>query len=115
MYFDAGLFFILMGIGFLTFFLKVPYKEAFMFVSSAIFFTLGFVLFANYDIAFISYSSVSDGITVLTGNSTNYIIGDATDNFNDTSQYLATFLLIIGTVTGLVSFIMFVSTTPKKD
>lgn len=113
--FDAGLFFVLMGVAFIIFFLKVPYKEAFMFVSSAIFFTLGFVLFSNYDVAFISYSSVSDGVTVLTGNSTSYIIGDATDNFNDTSQYLATFLLIIGTVTGLVSFVMFTNTSPKKD
>lgn len=115
MLFDGGLFFLMLGIAFTIFFIKVPYKEGFMFVSCAIFFTLGFVLYSNYDVAFISYSSVSDGSTVLTGNSTNYIIGDATDNYNDSSKYLGTFLLVMGTITGLVSFVMFTNTKPTNS
>lgn len=115
MIFEAGLFFILLGTAVLMFFIKVPYREALMFVSCAIFLTLGFVLYADYDVAFNSSSSVSDGVTIINSNTTNYLIGDANDIYNQSGKYLALFFMIIGIVVGLISFIMFVNTNPKGN
>jgi len=86
-----------------------------MFVTCAIFLTLGFVIYADYDVAFTSSSSVSDGVTIIVSNTTNYLVGDATDNYNITAKYLALFFMIIGIIVGLISFIMFVSTKPRGE
>lgn len=114
MIFEAGLFFVLLGTAVLLFFIKVPYREVLMFVSCAIFLTLGFVLYADYDVAFNSTSSVSDGVTVIQSNTTNYLIGDANETYNLSGKYLAVFFMIIGIVTGLVSFVMFTNTSDRK-
>jgi hypothetical protein len=104
----------LLGIAFVLFFIKTPYREAFMFVSCAIFLTLSLVLFSDYDVTYLMYAAVDDGSTVITSNATHYIIGNPTIDFNDTSKFLATFLLVIGIVTGLVSFVMFIRTDNTK-
>ena len=116
MIFEGGLFFILLGTAVLLFFIKVPFREALMFVSCAIFLTLGFVLYADYDVAFTSTSIVSDGNTLISSNSTNYLIGDPTTTYNETAKYLALFFMIIGIIVGMISFLMFTNTgeRPKQ-
>lgn len=86
-----------------------------MFVSCAIFLTLGFVLYADYDVAFNSSSIVSDGLTIIKSNTTNYLIGDATTTYNVSGKYLALFFMIIGIVIGLIAFVMFTSTKPRGN
>jgi len=115
MIFEGGLFFILLGTAVMMFFIKVPFKEVLLFVSCAIFLTLGFVLYADYDIAFTSSSLVFDGNTLISSNSTNYLIGDPTTDYNITAKYLALFFMIIGIVIGAISFLMFTSTKPRGE
>lgn len=113
--FEAGLFFILLGTAVLMFFIKVPFREALMFVSCAIFLTLGFVLYADYDVAFTNTSYVSDGVTLIVSNTTNYLIGNVDNEYNQSGKYLALFFMIIGIVIGTVSFLMFTSTKPRNE
>ena len=113
MIFQAGLFFVLLGTAILFFFVKLPFREVLMFVSCAIFLTLGFVLYSDYDIAFDSTSSVSDGTTIIQSNTTNYLIGDAQTTYNLEAKYLALFFMIIGMIVGAISFLMFTSTKPR--
>jgi len=114
MIFDAGLFYSLLGIAFIVFFIKVPYRETLMFVSCVIFILLGTVLYSDVDVVFNSSSSVSDGLTTISGNHTAYIFGDSSDSYNQSSKILATFLIIIGIITGLISFVMLTNTNPER-
>ena len=115
MIFQAGLLFVLLGTAIMMFFIKVPFKEVLMFVSCAIFIALGFILYADYDIAFDSTSSVSDGQTLIVSNTTNYLIGDARTDYNLEAKYLALFFMIIGIIIGAISFIMFTNTKPRGE
>lgn len=107
---EAGLFFVLLGTAFMLFFIKTPYREGFMFVSCGIFLVLGTVIYSDADIPLTTFSSVNDGVTVINGNSTFYIVGDATNNYNESSKILAVFFIVIGIITGLIASVMFMST-----
>lgn len=135
MLFDAGVFFALLGLAILFFFLKVPYREIFMFLSCAIFLILGFMLFSDYDVTFTiqesetihsdkiyeELSSVDNPITLnstetitKSKNQTYYVFGDETSNYNIPSKYVGVFLMLTSVITGMISFIMLTNTEPQK-
>jgi|SRR3972149_1096822 len=124
MIFEAGIFFTLLGLAFLFFFIKVPYKEAFLFMSCVIFFVLGFMLYSDYNILFTTSESslvtefngtdITNTITSST-NMTYNIFGTETITYNDNTKFLALILIIMGIVTGLVSFVMFTRTGKPNE
>ena len=124
MIFEAGIFFTLLGLAFLFFFIKVPYKEAFLFMSCVIFFVLGFMLYSDYIILFTTSESslvtefngtdITNTITSST-NMTYNIFGTETITYNDNTKFLALILIVMGIVTGLISFVMFTRTGKPNE
>lgn len=124
MIFEAGIFFTLLGLAFLFFFIKVPYKEAFLFMSCVIFFVLGFMLYSDYNILFtVSENSIltefngTDITNTITSNTnmTYNIFGSETTTYNDNTKFLGLILIVLGIVTGLVSFVMFTRTGKPNE
>lgn len=101
--FEAGLFFILLGIAFIILVVKIPYRGFLYWLSAGIFIYLGVVIYNDNDIAF--EVSTTDGVNTI--NQTNYIIGQTIAGYNETAMPLAFFLVILGVIIGLIGFVMF--------
>lgn len=118
---EATIFFTLLGLALWFFTIKTIYREAFMFLSCAIFLILGFMLYSNNGISFdienhrlmTEYNGtiITNYITESSNQTYNLISGDTDYNIN--SKYLAVFFVVAGIITGLISFVMFTKTDNK--
>jgi hypothetical protein len=92
--FDGGLFLLLVGIGILFIIPRFPIQ--FKLMAVFIFFGLGTVLIAGYDVGFESTSTVGS----VTTTEIFYLIGDADPStFNENSTWVGWILIAIGALT----------------
>jgi len=93
--FDGGLFLVLLGIGILFIIPRFPIQ--FKLMAVFIFFGLGTVLIAGYDVGFVSTSIVTGGATTTEA---FYLIGDADPaTFNENSTWVGWILIAVGALT----------------
>lgn len=107
---DAGVFFVLLGIGFVFLIAKIQYREFFQFFSATIFYMLGFMVISGEDMAF--FTIVNDGINPI--NQTNYLIGNGIAQYSFSSISLGTFLILMGVVSTFVAILSWFSYKPNK-
>ena len=74
---DAGLFFILLGIAFVSLLVSFKMGSAFKLLGGVLFFVLGLVMMADYDVAYAQNTVLGNG--TLAETKTTYIIGDGND------------------------------------
>ena len=93
--FDGGLFLVLLGIGIMFIIPRFPIQ--FKLMAVFIFFGLGTVLIAGYDVGFESTSIVTGGATTT---EIFYLIGDSDPaTFNENSTWVGWILIAIGALT----------------
>lgn len=105
--FDAGTFLILLVLGVISLFASIKLGAIFKLLGAIIFFTLGTILLAGYDVE--SMKMTTDGTTVI--NETNFLIGNTNADPNHTASWLGYIFLIIGI---LASILFFIEIIPKS-
>jgi len=98
---DAGLFFILLAVGFISLLVSFKMGSAFKMLGAVIFFALGIVMIADYDVAYAQETLHPDNSTMQT--EITYIIGDG-DDTDDNSSWLGWVFMAIGLFMALIFF-----------
>lgn len=105
---EGGLFFSLLGLAFFFIAVNVKFKEYFYFIPVIIFLILGMWLLMGEDIMLTSSST--DGTTTV--NSTTYIIGDASTDYNVNGPWMGLALILASFV---LTFLAFLGLTKDKQ
>jgi|TARA_R100000655_G_scaffold107909_2_gene158997 hypothetical protein len=98
---DAGLFFILLGVAFVSLLVSFKMGSAFKLLGGVLFFVLGLVMMADYDVAYAQNTVLGNG--TLAETKTTYIIGDGNDT-DDNSNWLGWVFIAIGLFMSLIFF-----------
>lgn len=98
---SAGIFIIMLGIGFFSVILSLrggAFGTVFRLVSIIVFFAISMILFAGYDVTFSETSITGDSQTTVK----KYLIGDGTDNMDTMSQPAGWLFLAIGIILSML-------------
>jgi len=105
-HFDAGTFLILLALGVAGIVISFKVGAVFKLLGAVIFFVLGTILLAGYDVQ--SVKITSDGTTVI--NETNYLIGNGQEDPNHTASWLGWVFIVIGII---AAFMFFTEVLPR--
>lgn len=98
---EGGLFLTIIAVSFMVLVLPIKYKEYFYFLPVGMFLILGFWLLSGSNVSFTSSST--DGVTVV--NSTTYLIGDASGNYNINTPWLGMFFVLASIILAFLAFL----------
>lgn len=92
---------ILLSLAVVSIIVSFKVGAVFKLIGAVIFFTLGTVLLAGYDVQ--SVKITTDGSTVI--NETNYLIGNGDQDPNHTASWLGWIFIIIGVLAAVMFFL----------
>jgi hypothetical protein len=103
--FDAGVFIIMLALGAVCIIASIKMGPVFKLLGAILFFTLGTVLLAGYDVQ--STKITTDGTTTI--NETSYLIGNGAVDKNNTSSFLGWIFIVIGIAASFMFFTELIS------
>jgi hypothetical protein len=96
--FDGGIFIIFLSIGFISILASVKFGSWLKMVGALMFFVLGIVMTAEYDVGI--YSTADDG--VIFQNGTMYIIGDGQEQTDNQHSLIGWTFIMLGCIVSVV-------------
>jgi len=98
---EGGLFILIIACSFMLLVLPIRYKEYLYFLPVGMFLILGFWLLSGSTVSLTSSST--DGVLIV--NSTTYLIGDASGDYNVNTPWLGMFFILLSIILAFLAFL----------